>query len=77
MMFTTEHLSARDAYAWGMVNKLVPNGKAREAALELAGRIAANSTATIQAIKAEQKIYERNGLAAFDVLQSDCGLFQK
>ena len=71
MMFTAEPLSAREAYARGMVNALVPKGKAREAALKLAEKIAANSAATIQAIKAGQKIYERKGIAAFDTFQSE------
>jgi len=71
MMFTAEHLSAREAYEWGMVNRLVPKGDAREAALELAAKMAANSMATIQAIKAGQKTYERKGLAAFNLFQSE------
>src|SRR4051812_26690332 len=71
VMFTAEHFSARDAYEWGMINRLVPKGKAREAALELAANIAANSASAVQAIKAGQKIYERKGLPAFDAFQSD------
>ena len=71
MMFTAEHLSAHDAYAWGLLNKLVPRGRAREAALELAENIAAKNPATVQAIKAGQKIYERDGLDAFNKFQSD------
>ena len=71
MMFTAEFLSAREAYEWGMVNRLVPQGGAREAALELADKIAANSAATIQAIKAGQKIYERQGRDAFDAFQAE------
>jgi enoyl-CoA hydratase/carnithine racemase len=71
MMFTAEHLSAQDAYDWGLVNKLVPRGRAREAALALAENIAAKSPATVQAIKAGQKIYERQGLEAFNRFQAD------
>jgi enoyl-CoA hydratase/carnithine racemase len=71
MMFTAEHLSAQDAYDWGLVNKLVPRGRAREAALALAENIAAKSAATVQAIKAGQKIYERQGLEAFNRFQAD------
>jgi enoyl-CoA hydratase len=71
MMFTAEHLSAQDAYEWGLVNKLVPRGRARGAALALAENIAAKSAATVQAIKAGQKIYERQGLEAFNRFQAD------
>ena len=71
MMLTAEHLSAQDAFDWGLVNRLVPKGKAREVALELAGKIARNSAATVQAIKAGQKIYERQGLDAFDRFQAE------
>jgi enoyl-CoA hydratase/carnithine racemase len=71
MMFTAEHMSAQDAYAWGLVNKLVPKGQAREAAMQLAEKIAANSPVTVQAIKAGQKIYERDGLDAFNKYQLD------
>src|SRR4051794_2961607 len=70
MMFTAEFLSAREAYEWGMVNRLVPQGGAREVALELADKIAANSAATIQAIKAGQKVHERHGRDAFDAFQA-------
>ncbi len=71
MMFTAEHLSAQDAYEWGLVNKLVPKGQALEAAMRLAEKIAANSPVTVQAIKAGQKIYEREGLDAFNKFQFD------
>ena len=65
MMLTAEHLSAQDAFDWGLVNRLVPKGKAREVALELAGKIARNSAATVQAIKAGQKVRDRHGLSAY------------
>jgi enoyl-CoA hydratase/carnithine racemase len=71
MMFTAEHLSAQDAYAWGLVNKLVPKGHARAAALALAEKIAARTPSSVQAIKAGQKIYERDGLDAFNKFEFD------
>jgi enoyl-CoA hydratase len=69
MMMTAEHLSAGDAYEWGLVNKLVPKGQARAAALELAEQIATKSPFTVQAIKAGQKVFERKGLEAFNTYE--------
>ncbi|MDF2688965.1 MAG: hypothetical protein K0Q80_1930 [Microvirga sp.] len=66
MMMTAEYLSAKDAYDWGLVNRLVPKGQAREAALELAERIARNSPNAVQAIKAGLKVFDREGREAFD-----------
>ena len=69
MMMTAEHLSARDAYEWGLVNKLVPKGQAREAAMEFAEKIATKSPFTVQAIKAGYKVYQRQGLEAFNAFE--------
>ncbi|MGQ4875604.1 MAG: crotonase/enoyl-CoA hydratase family protein [Promethearchaeia archaeon] len=40
MILTGRPVSAREAYQWGLVNRLVPDGKAREEAEKLAGEIA-------------------------------------
>lgn len=66
MMMTADVLSAPEAYRLGMVNVLTPQGGALEAAVELANRIARNSPATVQAIKAGLKIFDREGKEAFD-----------
>lgn len=40
MLFTGEWLTAHEAMQWGMVNKVVPNDKLRDAALDMARTIA-------------------------------------
>lgn len=69
MMMTAEFLTAREAHEWGMVNRLVPQGKAREAAIELAEKIAGNSSITIQAIKEGLKIFDRKGEEDFRIFE--------
>jgi crotonobetainyl-CoA hydratase len=51
MMFTGEPVSAARALALGLVNQVVPDGLALEAALALAGRISANAPLAVQASK--------------------------
>lgn len=71
MMLTAEFLSAKDAFEWGMVNELVPRGQARDAAVELAQLIAQNSPAGVQAIKGGMKVYDREGIDAFNRYEAD------
>ena len=66
MMMTAEALTAPEAYQLGLVNILTPQGGTLEAAVELGERIARNSPATVQAIKAGLKIFDREGKDAFD-----------
>jgi enoyl-CoA hydratase/carnithine racemase len=65
VMMTAQHLSAQDAFDWGMVNKVVKRGEALNTALELAQIIADNSPDAVQAIKAGLKIFDRDGRNAF------------
>jgi crotonobetainyl-CoA hydratase len=51
LVLTGEPMSSADALRWGLVNKVVPDGTVVEAALELAGRIAANAPLAVQASK--------------------------
>ncbi|MBM7808713.1 enoyl-CoA hydratase [Geodermatophilus bullaregiensis] len=48
---TGDRVSAQDAHAAGVVNRLVPAGQALEAALELARQIAANGPLAVQGTK--------------------------
>jgi enoyl-CoA hydratase/carnithine racemase len=48
---TGDRVSAQEAHAAGVVNRLVPAGRALEAALELARRIAANGPLAVQGTK--------------------------
>lgn len=65
MMLTARHLSASEALEWGLVNKVVKEGEARSAALELAQVIANNSPRGVQCIKEGFKLYGREGRDAF------------
>lgn len=65
VMLTARHLPAPEAFEWGMVNKVVKQGEALSAALEMAEVIANNAPNAVQAIKAGYKIYQREGREAF------------
>lgn len=71
MMMTAEPMSAPGAFSLGFLNRLVPVGKALEEGLELAARVAANSPATVQAIKEGQRVFHSGGTAAFDTFEKE------
>ncbi|TNY36945.1 crotonase/enoyl-CoA hydratase family protein [Thermomonospora catenispora] len=50
ILLTARPVTAREALAMGLVNKVVPDGRALAAARELADRIAANAPLSVQAI---------------------------
>ena len=52
MLLLGEMLPAEDAAAYGLVNRVVPEGQALDAALAMAGQIAAKSPATVAIGKA-------------------------
>lgn len=51
LALTGDFMSAADAHRYGLVNRLVPEGGALDAALELAGKIAANGPLAVVASK--------------------------
>jgi crotonobetainyl-CoA hydratase len=51
LLFTGEPISAADALKWGLINLVVPDGTALQAALALAERITANAPLAVQASK--------------------------
>jgi enoyl-CoA hydratase/carnithine racemase len=51
MTFTGEPISAADALACGLVQKVVPGAELMDAALDLAGRIAANPPSALRLAK--------------------------
>ena len=51
LLYTGDPISAADAAQWGLVNRVVEDGKALEAALELAERITGNAPLSVQASK--------------------------
>jgi enoyl-CoA hydratase/carnithine racemase len=51
MNLTGDSISAEDAYQWGLVNEVVPNDELFEAALRLAGKLAAQAPLAVEQIK--------------------------
>ncbi|MGV0604642.1 crotonase/enoyl-CoA hydratase family protein [Mycolicibacterium sp. XJ1904] len=51
LLFTGEPMSSADALNWGLINRVVPDGTAVEAALELAERITSNAPLAVWASK--------------------------
>jgi crotonobetainyl-CoA hydratase len=60
-MLTGRALSADEAARWGLVNRVVPAAGVLEAALELAGRIAANAPLSVAATKRIARGFEASG----------------
>ncbi|QNN58221.1 enoyl-CoA hydratase/isomerase family protein [Diaphorobacter ruginosibacter] len=50
-LLTGDPMTAQRAYEIGLVNRVVPKGQAKAAAMELAGRIARNAPLVVQAMK--------------------------
>ena len=51
LMFTGEPMTSADALQWGLINQVVPDGTAVDAALALAERITVNAPLAVQASK--------------------------
>lgn len=51
LVFTARRLSATEAEAWGLVNRVVPDGTGLEAALQVAAAIANNAPVALQQAK--------------------------
>ena len=51
LLMTGELISAAEAHRWGLVNRVCPGAELMASAMELAGRIAANSPAAVQQAK--------------------------
>ena len=51
MLLVGDTMSAQDALRWGLINRIMPAGKALDGAREYAARIAANAPLAVQAAK--------------------------
>lgn len=51
MIYTGRAIDAETAYAWGLVNRVVPAGRALESALETAGQIAESAPMSVRMAK--------------------------
>jgi enoyl-CoA hydratase/carnithine racemase len=56
LIFTARRISAAEAYRLGLADRLVPEGRARTTALELAARIAANSPVGVRNAKRAMRL---------------------
>ncbi len=64
LVFTARKVTADEAYRLGLVDRLVQDGGAREAALALAGTIASNSPVGVRAAKRAMRLGLEGSLAA-------------
>ncbi|WP_028925431.1 crotonase/enoyl-CoA hydratase family protein [Pseudonocardia acaciae] len=79
MALTGDFMSAADAYRYGLVNRVVPEGGALDGALELAARITPNGPLAVVASKrimresadwSSEQMWERQGAIAEPVMRS-------
>jgi enoyl-CoA hydratase len=67
LLLTGRHVSAAEAREIGLIGHVVPEGKALDAAIELAGQIAANAPLSVQAVlrslRETREMTEVDGLA--------------
>ncbi|GAA5169860.1 crotonase/enoyl-CoA hydratase family protein [Pseudonocardia eucalypti] len=74
LALTGDFISAADAHRYGLVNRLVPEGGALDAALELAGKIAANGPLAVVASK--QIIVESDDWSSEDMWRRQAVIVQ-
>mgnify|MGYP001206826481 CR=1 FL=1 len=73
MVLAAEPMSAEEAHAVGFINRLVSQGDALTASLELAEKIAANSPSVVQKAKKGIEVSLRHGLAASEAFEWETG----
>jgi enoyl-CoA hydratase len=72
MLFRGEYITPEEAYRVGLVNRVVPVGKALEAAMELATAIARNAPITTRRMK--ETAVKSSGLPLAAAMRLDEGL---
>ena len=72
LLYTGREVGADEALAIGLLNKLVPSSELLPAAIEMAGQIAANSPAAVQAVK--RLLHEDVGRGWADMAQAEAGI---
>jgi enoyl-CoA hydratase len=50
ILLTGRHVTAQEALAWGLINRVVPKGRTLETALEIAAQIARNGPVAVKAV---------------------------
>jgi len=72
MLFGGEYITAQEAHHWGLVNRVVPKGKALEAALNLTHAFARNAPVTVRRMK--ETASKSSGLPVSAALRLNEGL---
>jgi enoyl-CoA hydratase len=67
ILLTGDHFTAAQALEMGLINRVVPDGTAVDAAREVAAKIAANGPLAVQAIK--RSVQETEGLPEDEALK--------
>ena len=73
MIMTAELVSAEEAFDAGFLNRLVPEGEALSATMDLAHKIAVNSPAVVQEIKKGFDVTRRRGPDAGEAFEWETG----
>ncbi len=73
MLFTGRRVDAETAERWGLINRVVDDGKALEAALEMADQIAACGPLAVRAIKASFRAGDGLSEAEALVIEEELG----
>jgi len=72
MLYTGEYIGAEEAARWGLVNRVVPQGEERSAALALAEKIGGNAPITLRRMK--ETAIKASGLPIAAALQLNEGV---
>ena len=72
MLFRGDYISAAEGYRCGLINRVVPKGKALESALEMAHAIAKNAPVTVRRMK--ETAVKSSGLPLAAAIRLDEGL---
>jgi enoyl-CoA hydratase/carnithine racemase len=70
MLMTGEPVDAETAHRTGLVSRVVPASGLRDAAVDLAGRIAANSQSVVASVKRGVRISLRDGVSAAEAFEA-------
>lgn len=74
MLLSGRRLSAQEAYQYGLIGYVVPDGQALEKAMEIAERVAACGPVAVQAVK--KSLVENDGYPAADALARSLAIGQ-
>jgi len=74
MLLTARRVTAAEALSWGLINRVVPDGTALDAALDLAEKVASNGPLAVQAIK--RSVVEGSAMSEHDALAHEIAVGQ-